>query len=173
MEEIIQFFLDLLQVTGGDLTPKKRVWYPISHRCKDGKPRLLQNHSSHRGIKIISRSTNTESGVKRKAPDEGNRTLGFFMTGDGTCYAHKKMMAEKSFLYATAIQRSSAWKGESGHAYNSFYLPLLGYGTPAITLTPQECYNIQKPVVNSILPQMGIIRKAHRSVVFGTAQYDG
>jgi hypothetical protein len=41
MEEIIQFFLDLLQVTGGDLAPEKCVWYLISHRWKDGKPRLL------------------------------------------------------------------------------------------------------------------------------------
>jgi hypothetical protein len=106
MEEIIQFFLDLLQVTGGDLAPEK-CGYLISHRWKDGKPKLLQNHSSHRSIKIVSRSTNTESGVKRKAPTEGHRTLGFFMTGDGTCTAHKKVMKEKSSLYATAITRSS------------------------------------------------------------------
>jgi hypothetical protein len=101
MEEIIQFFLDLLQVTGGDLAPEKCVWYLISHLWKDGKPRLLQKHCRHRGIKIMSRSTNTESGVKRKAPSKGHRTLGFFMT-------------EKASLYATSIQRSSIWKGESG-----------------------------------------------------------
>jgi hypothetical protein len=123
MEEIIQFFLDLLQVTRGDLAPEKCVWYLISHRWKDGKPKLLQKHSSHRGIKIVSRLTNTESGVKRKAPNEGHHTLGFFMTGDGTCTAHKKVMKEKASLYATAITRSSVRKRESGLAYNSFYLP--------------------------------------------------
>jgi hypothetical protein len=173
MEEIIHFFLDLLQVTGGDLAPEKCVWYLISHRWKDGKPRLLQKHSSHRGIKIMSKSTNTESGVKRKAPSEGHRTLGLFMTGDGTCSAHKKVLTEKASFYATAIQRSSVWKGESGLAYNSFYLPSIGYGPPATTLTQQECYNIQKTVVNAILPKMGISRKAHRSVVFGTSQFGG
>jgi hypothetical protein len=173
MEEIIHFFLDLLQVTGGNLAPEKCVWYLISHRWKDGKPRLLQKHSSHRGIKIMSRSTNTEAGVKQKAPNEGHRTLGFFMTGYGTCSAHKKVMTEKASLYATAIQRSTVWKGESGLAYNSFYLPSIRYGTPATTLTQKECYNIQKPVVNAIFPKMGIIRKAHRSVVFGTAQFGG
>jgi hypothetical protein len=86
------------------------------------------------------------------------------MTGDGTCTAHKKVMTKKPSLYATAIHRSSVWKGESGLAYNSFYLT-------SITLSQQECYNIQKPVVNAILPKMGISRKAHRSVVFGTAQF--
>jgi hypothetical protein len=116
MEEIIQFFLDLLQVTGGDLAPEKYAWYLISHRWKDRKPRLIQKHSSHRGIRIVSRSTNTESGVKRKAPTEVHRTLGFFMTGNGTCTAHKKVMTEKESLYATTITRSSVWKGESGLA---------------------------------------------------------
>jgi hypothetical protein len=173
MEEIIQFFLDLLQVTGGNLAPEKCVWYLIIHRWKDGKPTLLKKHSSHRGIKIVSRSINTESGVKRKAPNEGYRTMGFFMTGDGTCTAHKKVMTEKASLYTTAIYRSFVWKGESGLAYNSFYLPSIGYGTPAKTLTQQECYNIQKPVVNVILPKMRISRKAHRSVVFGTDQFGG
>jgi hypothetical protein len=138
MEEIIKL-LDLLQVTGGDLAPDTFVWYLISHRWKNGKPRLLQKHSSHRGIKIVSRSTNTESGVKPKAPTEGHRTLGFFMTDDGTCTAHKKVTKEKATLYATAITRSSVWKGESGLAYNSFYLPSIGYGTPATTLSQQEC----------------------------------
>jgi hypothetical protein len=46
MEEIIQFFLDLLQVTGGDLAPEKCVWYLISYRWKDGKPRLLQKNTA-------------------------------------------------------------------------------------------------------------------------------
>jgi hypothetical protein len=32
MQEIIQFFLDVLQVTGGDLAPAKCAWYLICHR---------------------------------------------------------------------------------------------------------------------------------------------
>jgi hypothetical protein len=31
MEDVIQFFLDLLQVTGGDLAPEKCVWYLNAH----------------------------------------------------------------------------------------------------------------------------------------------
>jgi hypothetical protein len=32
MQDIIQFFLDVLQVTGGDLDPAKYAWYLICHR---------------------------------------------------------------------------------------------------------------------------------------------
>jgi hypothetical protein len=36
MEVILQFFLDLLQVTGGDLAPEKCAWYLIGHRWNKG-----------------------------------------------------------------------------------------------------------------------------------------
>jgi hypothetical protein len=36
MQVVIQFFLDLLQITGGDLAPQKCVWYLIAHRWKNG-----------------------------------------------------------------------------------------------------------------------------------------
>jgi hypothetical protein len=42
MEEIIQFFLDLLQATGGDLAPEKCAWYLIGHRWIKGVPKLIQ-----------------------------------------------------------------------------------------------------------------------------------
>jgi hypothetical protein len=32
IQDIIQFFLDVLQVTGGDLAPEKCVLYLICHR---------------------------------------------------------------------------------------------------------------------------------------------
>jgi hypothetical protein len=50
MEDIIQFSLDSLQVTGGDLSPEKCVWYLIAHRWKKGVPTLLANKTPHRGI---------------------------------------------------------------------------------------------------------------------------
>jgi hypothetical protein len=50
-------------------------------------------------------------------------------------------------------------------------MPSLGYGVPARTLTKEECEDIQRPVVNTIFPKMGIARSAPRKVVFGTTQY--
>jgi hypothetical protein len=82
-------------------------------------------------------------------------------------------MTNKSSFYATVVHCSSMWKRKYGLTYNSFYMPSLGYGTPATTLTQQRCYDIQKPVVKSILPKMGISRKSPWGVVFGTVQYGG
>jgi hypothetical protein len=46
-------------------------------------------------------------------------------------------------------------------------MPSLGYEVPATTLTKEECEDIQRPVVNAILPKMGTARSAPRKVVFG------
>jgi hypothetical protein len=111
--------------------------------------------------------------MKLKAPEKGYRTLGFQISGDGKCTAQKKAMKEKAILFGEAIRSSTTWRGESGMEYNYFYMPSLGYGTPAMTLSKKDCEEIQRPVVNAILPKMGIARTAQRAVIFGTAQYGG
>jgi hypothetical protein len=88
MEVIIQIFLDLLQVTGGDLAPEKCAWYLIGHRWNTGVPKLIQVEPHHQSITMTSRSSGLISGIKRKSPTEGHRTLGSFMTEYGTSNDH-------------------------------------------------------------------------------------
>jgi hypothetical protein len=170
---VSQFFLDLLQVTGGDLAPEKCVWYLIAHRWKKGVPRLLAKRANRRGINITSNATGQSSGIKRKAVNQGHRTLGFHLTVDGTSTAHKNIMMIKSKGYSEAIISGSLQRGESAMAYNSYYMASISYGTAATSLTYKECEEIQRPVVNAILPKMGINRNKARTVVFGTSKYEG
>jgi hypothetical protein len=102
MQFTIQFFLDLLQVTGGDLAPKKCVWYLIAHRWKNGLPSLLRKLASHCGIEITTNDAGQTSGIKRKAATQGHITWGFHLTGDGTSSAHKKIMKCKAKEYSEA-----------------------------------------------------------------------
>jgi hypothetical protein len=171
MQVVIQFFLDLLQVTGGDLAPEKCMWYLIAHRWKKGVPRLLAKRANHRGINITSNATEQSSGIKRKAVNQGHRTLGFHLTVDGTSAANKKIMKIKSKGCSEAIISGSLQRGESVMAYNSYTMASISYGTAAISLTYKECEEIQRPVVNAILPKMGIDRNTARAVVFGTSKY--
>jgi hypothetical protein len=77
MEEIIQLFLNLLQVTGGDLAPYKCAWYLIGHSWSKGVTTLIQTEAQHRSISMTSRASEQVSGIKLKAPMEGHRTLFF------------------------------------------------------------------------------------------------
>jgi hypothetical protein len=80
-------------------------------------------------------------------------------------------MMDKIRLYSEAVDSSRLWKSEASLAYKAFYMKSIGYGTPAPYLSYQECDNMQKPVVNSILPKMGFNRKATRAEVFRTSQH--
>jgi hypothetical protein len=173
MEEIIQFFLDLLQVTGDDLAPEKCAWYLIGHRWNKGVSKLIQIEPQYRSITMTSRSSGQISGIKRKTPTEGHGTLGFFMTGDGTSNEHKQVMNEKGLAYAMAIRNITLQHGECSMAYGAYYMPSLAYGTPATTLSYKKCEDVQRAVVTAILPKMGIVCNAARKVIFGSAKYCG
>jgi hypothetical protein len=49
----------------------------------------------------------------------------------------------------------------------------ISYGTSLTSLNLKECEELQRPVVNAILPEMGINRNTSRIVVFGTIKYGG
>jgi hypothetical protein len=172
-EDIIQFFFDLLQVTGGDLALEKCAWCLIGHRWRKGVPTLIQIEPQHLSISMTSMSSGQVSGINRKAPTEGHRTLGFFMTGDGTSNEHKRVMMKKGLDYATAIKNSTLPCGECSMAYSANYMPILAYGTPSTTLSYKECEDFQRAMVAAILPKMGIVRNAARKVIFGSAKYCG
>jgi hypothetical protein len=112
MQAVIQFFMDLLQVTGGDLAPKKCMGYLIAHRWKNGLPSLLRKRASHCGIEIISNARGQPSGMKRKSSTQGHITLGFHLTGDRTSSAHKRIMKFKAKEYSEAITSSSLNRGQ-------------------------------------------------------------
>jgi hypothetical protein len=166
-------FLELLQVTGGDLAPEKCAWYLIGHRWNRGVSKLIQVEPQHRSITMTSRSSGQVSGIKRKTPTEGHLTLGFFMTGDGTSNEHLRVMNEKGLVYTMAIIHITLQRGECSMAYREYYLPSVAYGTPATTVSYKECEDVQQAVIAAILPKMGIVRNAARQVVFGTAKYGG
>jgi hypothetical protein len=152
-----------------------------------GKTSIITPNTTHRGIELVSQSTGTRTTIKRKAPSESHRTpseshrtpseshrtLVFHLNGDGTSTGHKRVIMDKIRLYSEAVDSSKLWKSEASLVYNAFYMKSIGYGTPETSLSYQECDNMQKSVVNSILPKRGINRKSARAVVFGTSQHGG
>jgi hypothetical protein len=173
MEDIMQYFLDLLQVIGGNLAPEKCAWFLVAFQWKDEKAKMVQIKQNHKGINLTSKSKGKTVGIKWKAPIVSHRTLGFHLQGDGKPDSHKKVMQEKAEAYGEAISWSVLQRGESSTTYNSYYMPSIAYDTPATMLSFKECDDLQKPVINTILPKMGITSGAPRAVVFGTSRYGG
>jgi hypothetical protein len=64
-------------------------------------------------------------------------------------------------------------RGEGLLAYKSYYMAILSYDIAVASLNIKECEELHRPVLNAILPKMGINRNTSRSVVFGTSKYGG
>jgi hypothetical protein len=109
--------------------------------------------------------------IKRKAPSDSTQALVFHLQGDGKSDPPPKVLREKAKAYGEEISGSLLQRGESFTPYNRYYMPIIVYGIPMTTLSFKYCDDLQKPVVNAILPKMGIARKPPRAVVFGTARY--
>jgi hypothetical protein len=106
---------------------------------------------------MTSRSTEITSAIKRKSTHQVHRTLGFYLTGDGTSLAHKKIMIYKGAAYTEAITNSTLQLGECSIMYGAYYMPSLAYGTPDSSPTTKECEDIQRAVVAAILPKIGMV----------------
>jgi hypothetical protein len=74
--------------------------------------------------------------------------------------------------HSEAIFSSILQRGESSMVYNSYSMASLSYGTAATSLNVKECEDIQRPVVNAILPKIGVNRNTARKLVFRTSTYD-
>jgi hypothetical protein len=105
--------------------------------------------------------------------NKGHCTLGFHLAGDGTLTAHKKIMKTKAKEYSKAIINSSLQRGEISMAYNSYYMASLSYGPDATYLNVKKFEDIQRLVVNAILPKIGVNRNTASNVAFGTCKYGG
>jgi hypothetical protein len=83
MNCVIKFFLELLQVAGGDLYISKRACFTLFHRWKGGRATLLRTHDSHPPMTITHPSTGEVKLITWKNPNEAHCALGWMMTTDG------------------------------------------------------------------------------------------
>jgi hypothetical protein len=100
INDIIQFFLNLLPVIGGELNTSKSASFILFHRWSGGKSSLLRKHDSHPEITFIHPYTRVRTIVPRKEKDEPHCALGWMMTIDVKSTAQHKVLFDKARLFA-------------------------------------------------------------------------
>jgi hypothetical protein len=102
MHKILQFFLELLQVAGGDLNISKYACFTIFHRWSGGRATLLKTHESHL---IMTVKLPTLERL-RLWTNQAHRFLDWMITTDGKSTTQFKVLKTKARIFSGAILQS-------------------------------------------------------------------
>ena len=161
----------LLHTSGGKLALQKCLYYIVSWQWSNG------HHSPIPAIniqpKIQLQTDNNEEAICHKDCHQAHRTLGQYKTPTGDQQAQYTHMTMKSQTWLSAIREASLTRREALAAYESIWFPSLSYGLETTNLSFTELNNLQKPIINHLLPILGYNRHFPRAVVYGSKHFGG
>jgi hypothetical protein len=106
MQKMLQFFLEFLQVPGGDLNISKCAYFKVFHRWIGGRASLLEIQDFH----PLMTSTHPHYGeirnIDKKVPDQSHRALVGMMTTYCKSTAQFIVLKRKAKLFVGAILQS-------------------------------------------------------------------
>ena len=108
--------------------------------------------------KIVLNDGKQDTTIQHLNYDEAHRTLGQFKVPNSNQKPHLAYLRSKSTNWLTTIKAASLSKQEAEAAYKMLWFPSLSYGMGTTNLSFKELDDIQKPVINHILPAMGYNR---------------
>ena len=92
---------------------------------------------------------------------------------NGTWTDEYKYRLHKHKILGDTISTSSISRHQAYMIHSVQYKPAIKYALQHTRFAPSQCHELQKPVVNSLLPKMGFNRKMPRAVVFGPRALGG
>jgi hypothetical protein len=132
MQKMLQFFLELLQVAGGDLNISKCPCFTVLHRWCGCRATLLKRKASHPLLTITHPRTGEIKKIVKKDPDQAHRALGRMMTTDGKSTAQFIFLKQRAKLFAGAVLQSRMQQYDAITDYNCYYIASIRY-TLAVT----------------------------------------
>ena len=163
-----QWWEELLTASGGKLELPKCFYYIIRWTFNEyGDPIIGPDPKIP--IHIIDHTNNQEESVTQKPTSESHRTLGGMQLpcpgkGNPDQYQHYK---EKTTKMARLVGAGWATRSEGHMLHTQYYTPSVRYGMCATVLTDDQLEDLQKPVINALLPTMGYNRNMDRRIVHG------
>ena len=162
---------DLLHISGGKLALHKCLYYVLTWRWKQkGATTIPANEIKPQ---IVLKDGQQSTPIQHHNSTTPHRTLGQFKSPAGNTSSQLAFMEKKSSTWLTAIKAAQLTKQEAQAAYEMMWFPSLSYGLGTTNLSYNELNNLQKPIINHILPQLGYNRHLPRAVVFGCPKFGG
>ena len=171
MQEDATLWSRLLHISGGKLALHKCLYYIAAWRWNRGRASFVPATTILPTISLDNGQH--KSAIQHYECTQAHRTLGQFKAPNGDNSTQLKHMQTKSHSWLSAIQEANLTRQEAHAAYAMIWFPSLSYGLGTTNLSYNELNQLQKPIINYILPALGYNRHLPRAVVFGSYKYGG
>jgi len=153
-----------LSATSGAIVPQKSYWYLDDFQWSGGNWRYKNINECKGDIKVKSIYGELET-LKRNEVNWAEETLGIHIVPDGNrCQQVEKIINIAKEWVAKMkegkLSRTEIWLAVQLTVWRTLIYPL-----PALNLTKQECEQIMAPILNFVLPALGICRNFPRCIV--------
>jgi hypothetical protein len=111
--------------------------------------------------------------LKQNEVDFAEETLGIHMAPDGNRKQQVSKMMNMARDWVALMREGNLSRSEMWMAVQSTLWRTLIYPLPAINLMKKECEAIMAPIIEYILPALGICRNFPRSIVFAPKEFFG
>jgi hypothetical protein len=173
LQKLAQHYERLLWFTGGALNILKCLWVLISWIWKNGRAKPATIKDAPATLKLTSGRNSISQEVPRLEPLTLYRTLGVYITGDGTTTKAKELLRGHSTTFAGKIGPAMINPVTAFNASQMYLSPELGYPLPVSSFTFKECVYIQAPALMVTLPKLKINRNSSRAIAHGPNRYGG
>jgi hypothetical protein len=173
LNSLAQEWERLLFSTGGALNLQKCFWFLLSWRWNKGRAKLHTQLTLPAQIAMTSGMDPTPSVIKRIEHTDTFRTLGVYLTPDGTCKGAFTVLKEIAFTYASVVTGTHLSHQKALTSYIQYLLPKLHYQPPLLALTAKQCYTLQSIILQALLPKLHINRHTARSIIHGPSELGG
>ena len=167
----------LLQLTGGDIDLEKSQWCLLSWYYDKtwGLPRLKSNGQSKGKLSLTSpiNSGGTTESLQRLEPGQADRILGVRLPMDGTMTAEYEYRQRQMKDFAKKLGNAPISNYDAYIVYECRYRAMIRYPLDVTHFTPNQCNTLQKPVIDALLPKIGLNRKTPRVVIYGPMSLGG
>jgi len=150
----LQWWTQLVNVTGGALNPKKCCG--LVYKWEPDKYGILRLSQPQLPATFIEVSINNEhQSIPVPKIHEGTRYLGIYTTVDRNTTPMETNLWTKANIYVTAFHRTPMNRREAGVLYRSCFIPALTYPLPATWLPDRFFDKLHRLSTSTILNKMG------------------
>jgi hypothetical protein len=174
MQEVMNTWEGGIRATGGALNPSKSYWYMIDFKWVPDKLRWDYKTVSEVTGKIQVRNPQQElETLERLEVDDPRVTLEINIAPDGSWSGQVAYLLKKVIKWVSRLKSGHLNQVDTWYALTRTIMKTLEYPMVAISLTKAQWDLIMSPLLQAVLPRIGLSRHFPHKVIYAPLSRNG